>query len=174
MATTTCRDCGNQISTAAKARPHCGKPVQRIGLLGGCAVVALLVLIGICFFPAHAPQSSPAAQASTATTPQIAAPPTTISDAGMTVDEKSAFLKTKAGRLWKKHDGEWSPDDCRAIVKGRIHPGMTADEVIASWGRPDHVNSSVYARGRHEQWVYNNANYVYFEDGVMTSLQQTK
>jgi hypothetical protein len=93
---------------------------------------------------------------------------------GLSEYEEKAFLKTKAGRLWEKHGGEWSPDDCKAIVRGKIHIGMTTKQVLASWGTPDHVNTSRYSSGLHEQWVYNDSNYVYFENGTMTSLQQSK
>lgn|GEM_PF-6514019 len=84
------------------------------------------------------------------------------------------FLKTKAGKFWKKHNGEWSTSDCKAIVDGKIHIGMTRDQVRAAWGRPTVINESLYSSGTHEQWVYRRTNdYVYFENGVMTSLQQT-
>lgn len=52
--------------------------------------------------------------------------------------------------------------------------GMTMDEVInSSWGKPWSVNRSVYSFGTHEQWVYgtNPSNYLYFENGILTSLQ---
>lgn len=50
---------------------------------------------------------------------------------------------------------------------------MSADQVREAWGRPGRVNSTVYAGGTHEQWVYGSDQYVYFENGVMTSLQQS-
>lgn len=44
MALRPCKECGKEISTAAKICPHCGK---RIGMsaLGGCLLVFLLVLV---------------------------------------------------------------------------------------------------------------------------------
>lgn len=53
------------------------------------------------------------------------------------------------------------------------HPaiGMTADEVRNStWGSPDDINKSVTAYGTTEQWVYGNGKYIYFEDGIVTSI----
>lgn len=55
--------------------------------------------------------------------------------------------------------------------KEGVRIGMSQSEVIASsWGKPNHVNRTVTARGTHEQWVYGGG-YLYFEDGVLTSIQ---
>lgn len=88
--------------------------------------------------------------------------------------ERKAFLKTKAGRLWKKHNGDWSPEDCKSIARGKIRIGMDVTQVLAAWGHPDRVNTSTYSFGRHDQWIYGDSNYVYMENGIVTSLQQSK
>lgn len=50
--------------------------------------------------------------------------------------------------------------------------GMSQQDVLdSSWGRPDHVNRTTTARGTREQWVYGSGNYLYFEDGVLTAIQ---
>lgn len=55
--------------------------------------------------------------------------------------------------------------------KEGVSLGMTADDVRASsWGRPEKVNRSTYKFGVREQWVYPGG-YLYFEDGVLTSIQ---
>ncbi len=63
------------------------------------------------------------------------------------------------------------------ITAGKIQLGMTDEMVLASWGVPDDINRSVYSWGIHEQWVYRrddfHAYYLYFEDGVLTSWQET-
>jgi hypothetical protein len=53
---------------------------------------------------------------------------------------------------------------------------MTPQEVIdnTSWGKPDHINRTVNAFGASEQWVYGLGSYLYFRDGVLTSIQTTK
>lgn len=45
MALAPCRECGEEVSTAAKACPHCGasKPIQRRGI--GCPLAIALVLL---------------------------------------------------------------------------------------------------------------------------------
>lgn len=53
-----------------------------------------------------------------------------------------------------------------------VSVGMTAQQVIeSSWGKPQKINVTITGRGKHEQWVYNSSSYLYFEDGVLTSIQ---
>jgi len=61
--------------------------------------------------------------------------------------------------------------DQTAIINKQIQLGMTACMASASWGYPEKVNRSVGSYGVHEQWVYP-ANYLYFEDGILTSYQE--
>ena len=56
----------------------------------------------------------------------------------------------------------------------RLTLGMTKEEVIASWGKPNKINRTVTQYGTHEQWVYHHIGdgcYLYFEDGRLTSWQ---
>lgn len=50
--------------------------------------------------------------------------------------------------------------------------GMSAKTVLekTSWGAPDDVNKTITRRGTHEQWVYDSG-YLYFENGVLTTIQ---
>lgn len=68
------------------------------------------------------------------------------------------------------HPG-WSDAEISWIVRGTIRIGMSAEQVLASWGRPRDINRSVYSFGVHEQWVYSphQNRYVYLEDGIVTS-----
>lgn len=51
--------------------------------------------------------------------------------------------------------------------------GMTAEEVKkTSWGNPDKINKDTYAWGTTEQWVYSNKGYVYFRDGIVSSISE--
>lgn len=68
---------------------------------------------------------------------------------------------------------EWSEDALMAICKGKIFVGMTREQVIASWGRPEEINESVGVWGTHEQWVYYR-HYLYFENGRLTGWQEEK
>lgn len=49
--------------------------------------------------------------------------------------------------------------------------GMSRQDALdSSWGRPERVNTTTTARGTREQWVYGRS-YLYFENGVLTSIQ---
>lgn len=56
--------------------------------------------------------------------------------------------------------------------KQGVQIGMTQEDVLASnWGKPLKVNRTVNAYGTREQWVYRGGNYLYFEDGRLTTVQ---
>jgi hypothetical protein len=61
----------------------------------------------------------------------------------------------------------------QAIARGTVVLAMSPEEARASWGAPDHVNRTVTMNGTHEQWIYGNT-YVYFDDGVLTSWQDSR
>ncbi|WP_079515848.1 hypothetical protein [Rossellomorea marisflavi] len=50
--------------------------------------------------------------------------------------------------------------------------GMTAEEVRNSkWGEPIKVNRTTTATSVSEQWVYRDYRYLYFENGILTTIQ---
>lgn len=50
--------------------------------------------------------------------------------------------------------------------------GMSAIEVEkSSWGKPDDVNTTTTIYGTREQWVYSGYRYLYFENGILTTIQ---
>lgn len=56
--------------------------------------------------------------------------------------------------------------------RGGVRIGMTAEQVRAScWGKPRYVNRTTTARGTSEQWVYGGGNYVYLDNGIVTTVQ---
>jgi hypothetical protein len=56
-----------------------------------------------------------------------------------------------------------------------IRIGMTKAEVLASkWGAPSRKNVTTTKDHVTEQWVYRGSQYLYFEDGVLTSIQQSE
>lgn len=61
------------------------------------------------------------------------------------------------------------------IMKQQYWIGMTDIMAEHSIGRPDDINRTVNSRGVREQWVYNRYDiYLYFEDGKLTSYQNTR
>ena len=61
------------------------------------------------------------------------------------------------------------------ILRGYIRQGFSREQVVLSWGRPDHVNTTRTLVGIHEQWVYGEPpfpkSYVYFENGVVKNWE---
>jgi hypothetical protein len=59
--------------------------------------------------------------------------------------------------------------------KGRTRIGMNAeDTVLCGWGKPERVNSSVGSWGTHEQWIYGGGNYLYIENGKVSSWSTSR
>jgi hypothetical protein len=91
-----------------------------------------------------------------------------------TIDGKKCdrASRDRAARLVARYP-TWSDGVLAVIMCGWIQRGMTAEQVIASWGRPRDINRTVGSWGVHEQWVYGEFGgpYVYLEDGVVTSWQ---
>ncbi len=54
---------------------------------------------------------------------------------------------------------------------GMIHIGMAKEEVLKRWGKPGRINRTITAYGISEQWIYPGLFYLYFEDGILTAIQ---
>lgn len=58
------------------------------------------------------------------------------------------------------------------IEKVNPYIGMTKDEALKStWGKPKDINKTTTKYGTDEQWVYNGNKYLYFENGILTTIQ---
>ena len=51
--------------------------------------------------------------------------------------------------------------------------GMGTNEVVndTSWGKPHSINRTTGSFGTTEQWVYGSGNYLYFNNGKLTTIQ---
>lgn len=83
-------------------------------------------------------------------------------------DEMRNLLKELSKSLWPLRIQN-------EILRGYIRPGFNPEQVVLSWGKPDHVNTTRTLVGIHEQWVYGESPfpnaYVYFENGVVKSWE---
>ena len=59
----------------------------------------------------------------------------------------------------------------KMISEGYIKIGMTKNMCIDAWGGPQKINKTTGSYGVHEQWVYGLNSYVYFQNGVITTIQ---
>lgn len=64
----------------------------------------------------------------------------------------------------------WDKSIVETIKKQKIRLGMTKDQVLLSWGKPESVNRTVTLYGTKEQWIYRKT-YLYFEDNKLTAYQ---
>jgi hypothetical protein len=86
--------------------------------------------------------------------------------------EQFSGLAPKAQELTKKLDSDEKKRIKAERRKYGVSIGMTMEEVQdSSWGKPQSINRSIYANTTREQWVYGGRNYLYFDNGVLTSIQ---
>lgn len=173
MSLKKCKDCGATVSGDATACPSCGKP-QRGWFGCGKSLLVIAIVIGLFVVFAVIVNNSantPPAPSALHSPDEVAK---TLGAAVNEVQKKTqdpVWQKSKAGKLYKKHP-DWPPAECDAIAAGKVSMGMTADQVRAAWGKPEHINTTVTAGGKHEQWVWGSSQYAYFQDGILTSVQQ--
>ena len=80
------------------------------------------------------------------------------------------FMNEYADIYWSNYHKTTSPV---STEKTKPSPGMNKTEVQATdWGYPDKKNVDTYSWGTKEQWVYDDYGYVYFEDGIVTSVSE--
>ncbi|KQT25998.1 hypothetical protein ASG22_04710 [Chryseobacterium sp. Leaf405] len=85
--------------------------------------------------------------------------------------EEEKFMKTKAGKIYKKHP-EWSKEDCIGISERKIWIGMSYEMLVYMRGKPNNVNTSNYGDGLNYQacWYDYDPSCFYFgENHIITS-----
>ena len=118
--------------------------------------------------------------------------PVPISDGITNYQGKTEYsfrlLRNGAGIAWNtenqeefdKSNPQNSDSDIQTAIteeaKRSPEIGMTADEVKNStWGEPSDINKTTTKYGVREQWVYRSSSktkYIYFEDGIVTTIQE--
>lgn len=82
--------------------------------------------------------------------------------------------KARFHKIMERKD--WSEEDKWLIYEHKLRIGFTKAQVLESWGNPYDVNRTVTAGMVSEQWRYGNyghgnVRYVYFENGILTAIQ---
>lgn len=81
------------------------------------------------------------------------------------------IVKKKNEAETKKQEEEAKAEKARKKSEG-VRIGMSQQDVLdSSWGKPNDINRTTNAYGVSEQWCYDNYNYLYFEDGILTDIQ---
>lgn len=81
----------------------------------------------------------------------------------------AAWQATPSGKICIQHP-EWSKDACDTIADKKVKIGMNTEQAAAGWGKPNDINRTTNSYGVREQWVYSSGSYLYFDDGVLTSI----
>jgi len=94
-------------------------------------------------------------------------------DAKLVADKAKADADAKAQELAKARAQAKADADAKALAKTQgVRIGMSKQEVLDSnWGSPEDINKTTGSWGTHEQWCYGGRNYLYFENGILTSIQ---
>jgi len=97
--------------------------------------------------------------------------------AGIDAGAKEDAQLAAAGRSPRGKAPEAEKFDRLAAARERQHAngvklGMTPRQVHASrWGSPNHVHQTRSSAGVHEQWVYPQEKYLYFRNGLLSTIQ---
>lgn len=144
----------------------------KVGLIGSGVTILILLLVGLGIF--NNIQNSSGIDTSSAAYKE-AQQRIAEKQAGAlkaAEAENAAWLQTPAGKICTAHPG-WTQAICTSISKQQISLGMTKEQVTLAIGSPDNVNTTTTVNGTRDQWVYG-YDYIYFEDGILTSVQQHK
>ena len=86
--------------------------------------------------------------------------------------EKGRAFESLLPKLLAQAEQRKSSEHMSQAKREGVAIGMTKAEALASvWGRPKKINRTTTARGEAEQWVYGDNNYLYFDDGILTAIQ---
>ena len=57
------------------------------------------------------------------------------------------------------------------ILEGQVQIGFTKEMCIEAWGKPYDINRIITINGIFEQWVYGVGTYLYFDNNILTAIQ---
>jgi len=66
----------------------------------------------------------------------------------------------------------WEKTVVKAIHERKLLPGMTKEQVVASWGTPDDFNRTITKTSADEQWFYGMTSQLYFENDVLKAWKE--
>lgn len=88
-------------------------------------------------------------------------------------EKKAALAEKKAAEEQRQKNmvAKFGKEMGNLIINRKVKLGMTKEMCREAWGAPDDINRTIGSWGTHEQWVYSGGNYLYFENGKLTSIQ---
>lgn len=104
-----------------------------------------------------------------------------LEDSDIYFNPKPPLFSTAELLLYKEDPSrktkKWGKKVLDAISQKSFFIGMTEEQVQTSTGYPDRINESSGEWGIHEQWIYGeypNTSYLYFKNGILRSVQQSR
>lgn len=82
-------------------------------------------------------------------------------------EKKKKEEATRLSELSKKYGTQ----NAKLIMQKKVQIGWREELCIESWGKPLKINKTTSSSGVHEQWVYSSGCYLYFDNGILTSIQ---
>lgn len=75
---------------------------------------------------------------------------------------------------WRAKAAEREAAAKKLAKKPNAAIGMSKSQVRnkTNWGEPKYINTTTNRYGTHEQWVYDDYQYLYFDNGKLTTIQQ--
>ena len=156
-----------------------------IGIVG--MVVGILWMMSGHSASSGLPASVPVTRADSVPAPGGIVPSTALASrtpAPLTASERAAQVldaaksdcahpsSARLRRLVRQYP-DWSDATLADVTCRIVSMRMTAEQLRATWGRPETINRTVTAAGTSEQWVYGST-YIYLEDGIVTSWQDSR
>lgn len=62
----------------------------------------------------------------------------------------------------------------QAVIEGKVFIGMTTEQAMMAWGRPERVKQTISASSVSEQWIYGTERYLRFQNGKLTTIQTSR
>lgn len=90
-----------------------------------------------------------------------------------TISRAKRKLDNEKKKIQRRQDiiDKYGKENGEAILNHKVKIGWTKSMCVASWGKPYDINRTTNAYGTHEQYVYSLKKYLYFENGILTAIQ---
>ena len=84
----------------------------------------------------------------------------------------SCFMLNTEYLIWKNQIiKSYGEEYGNMILQKKVKIGMTKEMCSESWGTPSDINTTTLNGQTSEQWVYENDSYLYFDNGILTAVQ---
>jgi hypothetical protein len=84
----------------------------------------------------------------------------------------SCFMEKNEYIDWKESlVAKYGLENALLIIEKKVKIGMSDTMCLESWGEPDSKNRTVLNGVETEQWVYKTKSYLYFDNGILTAIQ---